>query len=76
MLLDLYSAALHASEALRDVVLQQTINQLAAIHTNLRWEFEVSNRNFTVDLVRILVVEGRVTGQHLEKQDAERPPIN
>ena len=76
MLFDLLRTALHAAETLADVVVKKTIDKFPPIHADLGWEFEVAYCDFSVDFVWVLVVKGRVACKHLEKQDAQRPPVH
>ena len=40
------------------------------------WLVEDTPQCLLVDAERVLVVEGRVAGKHLENQDAECPPVD
>lgn len=75
MLLDLLGATFHAPKTLADVVLEEPVDQLSPIHVDLSREFKVSDCDLSVDFIRVLVIEWRVTGKHLEEQDTQRPPV-
>lgn len=42
----------------------------------MRRELIITVHDLLVDTKGVVIVEGRVAGQHLENQDSERPPIH
>ena len=76
VLLEVLCSTFHATKAFADILLQQTRHKLSCIYAELSWKLKISNRDFPVNFIGVLVVEWRVSGKHLKDQNSECPPVN
>ena len=76
MLLEVLCATFHATKTFSYILLQQTRHKLSCVDAELSGELEISNRDFSVHFIRVLVVKRRVASKHLEYQNSKCPPVN
>ena len=76
MLLEVLRSTFHATKAFADILLQKTRHKLSCIDAELCRELEISNCDFSVNFIWVLVVERRVSGKHLKDQNSKCPPVN
>ena len=65
-ILDVFGPSAQAAQSFRDVLFQEPCDQLTSCHGHVIGELVVAHGDSFVDVVRILIVEGRVTGNHFE----------
>jgi len=73
--LDVAGPALHVAEPLGPVGDEQPLDEVFGDRVQMLRPLDLPRQDLLVDAKRIVVEEGRVADQHLEDQDAQRPPI-
>ena len=65
-----------ASKSFVNVAFKKSSDQLPCILRNMLGEGKMAFDNFLVYIVRIAVIEGRISSQHFEDQDSSCPPVD
>jgi hypothetical protein len=73
---DVARPAPQIAEALRAVGGEEATNEVLGVRVNVRWEGHLVAQDLLVDPQGVVVKEGRVAGEHLEGEDAKRPPVD
>lgn len=73
---DALSTILEVTETLGLVLGEELLDEIAGGAVKVAGELDAAKKDLLIDPVRTLIVEGRVTGEHLEDEDAQCPPVH
>lgn len=75
MVLDVHSTPLEVAQPLRKVGGEEPLDEVLGDKVDVRGEDKLVLEDALVDLERVVGEEGRETGEELEQENAERPPV-
>lgn len=67
---------LGAAKSHCSVCAKETFDQVSRFWFNVRWEFVVAVHDLLINAEWVVIVERRVTSQHLKNQDSQSPPVD
>ena len=76
MLLDVLGGVYHTAESFGEILFEETRDEFSRVNRDLGREVKLAESDSSIDFIRVLVVEWRVAGEHLENQNSERPPVH
>ena len=76
VVLDLLWSTWGAAHPQRSVSTEEGSDEISGLWLDVRWEFVISVHDLLIDADGIVVVERRVSSEHLENENTESPPVD